>query len=515
MIRRGSNPSDLGASDVKTMDVERLVAAPTAAQGRLPFVIRAERRDRAFKRSIVGLTILVTCGLVAATSAGRFAARMTILQGRALLNRIVGLPPDRAIVEKRICAERMRNSASARQSLAEVAAPGSAMDVFLHKVGMDAGSAVIRWGNVDRSIVLSSAVFEPDDARSIVSSRFVRSVWVIGLSFQKTLAMFLIPDTPEARDAAQRAGGRVVPDSVQTTNSWGCRGPEPDLAAPVRILVLGDSMMQGALVGDAETPPARLQAHILGCSTAPVSCSTRATSATHPSSTTRRSALFADRFRPQFVVISIAVNDFGDWDDPANWNEGEYWIDRIAEFCNHRAWSSCSSPRPTEFFLLARRDLTNSRPGHPDLQARRPQLRRPAGGVHRCADPPEERRDTPGCSSQIRCTTCTSSATGTSRRSAPTCGRAGGRARLLLDWDHRVLSGLAGPEPIVRHRALRSPADSCRRRALNGFSRFREGEAPSEPRRKAARRGSAPSQNQATWFSTGEPLASRLTNARR
>ena len=110
------------------------------------------------------------------------------------------------------------------------------MDVFLRAAGMDANSAVIRWGNFDQSIVLSSAVFEPDDERSYRFKPCVRSVWVIGLSFRDMLAMFLIPDTPAARDAAAHAGGRVVPSSVQTTNSWGCRGPEPDPTAPVRVL---------------------------------------------------------------------------------------------------------------------------------------------------------------------------------------------------------------------------------------------------------------------------------------
>ena len=71
--------------------------------------------------------------------------------------------------------------------------------------------------------------------------------------------MFLVPDDPAIIAAGQAAGSVLVPQSVQTTNSWGCRGPEPDLDAPVRGLVLGDSMMQGLLVGDDETPSACLQ----------------------------------------------------------------------------------------------------------------------------------------------------------------------------------------------------------------------------------------------------------------
>ena len=55
----------------------------------------------------------------------------------------------------------------------------------MRAAGMDAGSAVIRWGNVNRSIVLSSAVFEPDDKRSYRMKPGVRSIWVIGLSLQE------------------------------------------------------------------------------------------------------------------------------------------------------------------------------------------------------------------------------------------------------------------------------------------------------------------------------------------
>jgi len=331
---------------------------PIAVQGRLGFAVRAERRERAFKRSIQALTALALVGLVVGTPMGRYATKLLMLQGHELLDRIVGLPPDRQVIEERLRAERLRNAASARKALAEVAAPGSAMDTFLRMVGMDAKSAVIRWGNVNRSIVLSSAVFEPDDDRSYRLKPAVRSVWVIGLSFQKSLAMFLIPDTPEARDSAERAGGRVVANSVQTTNSWGCRGPEPDPAASVRILVLGDSMMQGMLVGDSQTPPARLQAHLSSALEAPVSVLNTGHIGYSPEQYDQTLRAFGDRFRPHFVVISIVNNDFGDLDDPASWAEGEYWIDRIAQLCNNRRWEFLLVPSPEEFSLLDLRDLS-------------------------------------------------------------------------------------------------------------------------------------------------------------
>ena len=62
---------------------------------------------------------------------------------------------------------------------------------------------------------------------------------------------------PTGRDSPRRSGTAAIPveSSRQSTNSWGLRGPEPDLDAPVRGIVLGDSFMQGMFIGDDDTPP--------------------------------------------------------------------------------------------------------------------------------------------------------------------------------------------------------------------------------------------------------------------
>ncbi len=194
-------------------------------QGRLPFAVRADRRIRSFKRWILAITAIALAGIVALTPTGRYAASVLVIEARGLLNRLIGLPPDRSLKEERVHVERLRNMASARQALSEAAEPGSALDLFLQLTRMDAASAVIRWGNVDRMIVLSSAVFEPDDERSYRLRPGVRSIWIIGLALRKSLGIFLIPDTAEARAAAKRKGDR----SCRTR----CRIPTPgDAAAP-------------------------------------------------------------------------------------------------------------------------------------------------------------------------------------------------------------------------------------------------------------------------------------------
>ncbi len=180
-------------------------------QGKLPFAVKAARNERRFKRAIAAATVLVIVGLIAGTPAGRETAHGAVRRARGLLDRIVGLPFDPMSDRQHVLLERLRNAAGARQTLAKITTPGSAMEQFLRATGMDASSAVIRWGNVDRSIVLSSAVFEPDDDRAYRLKPRVRSIWVIGMSFTKGLGMFLVPDTPEIRERASLRAAASCP----------------------------------------------------------------------------------------------------------------------------------------------------------------------------------------------------------------------------------------------------------------------------------------------------------------
>ena len=426
--------------------------SPALVQRRLAFAVRAERRERAFKRGIVALTALALIVLVGGTSAGRYGVWALANRGRDLFDRVMGVPIDRRLLEDRRHVERMRDVASARRVLAEAVEPGTPLDVFLKTVGMDARSAVIRWGNVNRSLVLSSAVFEPDETRSYRLKPNVDSIWVIGLSFQKSLGIFLIPNTPEARDAAKRASGVVVPESAQATNSWGCRGPEPDLSAPVRILVLGDSMMQGALIGDAESPPAQLQSQLAAALDAPVCVLNTGHLGYSPEQYFETLRAFGDRFRPHYVIIGITNNDFGDMDDPANWTEAEYWIDRICALCNLRGWEFLLVPAPDEPSLTGRR-LSHRYQGQVNRIFKR-------GGT-RYVDPIEAFTDAllalkndgnrRGSSSEDPLYNLhLQGDRHFSRLGSELWARVVAR-RLLLVWDSQALNDQAVPAPLLRH----------------------------------------------------------------
>src|SRR4029077_16905488 len=83
----------------------------------------------------------------------------------------------------------------------------------------------------------------------------VRSIWVRNFPVRgQVKAYFQVPLKPELVEIVKGTGAQIVDESTQTTNSWGLRGPEPDLSARWRGIVLGDSYMQGLFVGDLETP---------------------------------------------------------------------------------------------------------------------------------------------------------------------------------------------------------------------------------------------------------------------
>ncbi len=85
----------------------------------------------------------------------------------------------------------------------------------------------------------------------------------MGLSgFSGAAKFFLVPDGPGLADAIQGLTARPLETSRQSTNSWGLRGPELDLTAPLRGIVLGDSFMQGMFLGDDETPPECLKRYL-------------------------------------------------------------------------------------------------------------------------------------------------------------------------------------------------------------------------------------------------------------
>ena len=149
----------------------------------------------------------------------------------------------------------------------------------------------------------------------------------------------------------------MVPESVQTTNSWGCRGPEPDPTAPVRGIVLGDSNMQGLLVGDDQTPPARLEARLRDELKVPVCILNTGHLGYSPEQYYYSLVAYFDRLRPQFVIVNLCGNDFGDMGDPRNWAETKHWMDAITQTCRTRNVPFLIVPLPIESMVIGTRNV--------------------------------------------------------------------------------------------------------------------------------------------------------------
>ena len=69
---------------------------------------------------------------------------------------------------------------------------------------------------------------------------------------------------------------------------------------------------------------------------------------------------YADRIHPQFVVVSVFVNDFAGEESEAafkgkgDWDEGKYWLEKIIQFCRARGWTYLVVPAPYEPMLLGK-----------------------------------------------------------------------------------------------------------------------------------------------------------------
>jgi lysophospholipase L1-like esterase len=219
---------------------------------------------------------------------------------------------------------------------------------------MDPESGLLRWGNFDGTLLLSSRVFEADDAgRSYRLRPGVASVWLANVTLPRGLsAFFLVPDGSELPDVI-RGCANVVPGSRQTTNSWGCRGPEPDTGAGLRGIVLGDSFMQGLFVGDDDTPPARLQAYLREHADPSAYVLNTGHLGYSPEQYYHTLLAYHDRLRPHFVVVSVCDNDFG----KDGWDESAYWLSKISQFCRTRQLTRVVVPVPRDLQMTSRRQM--------------------------------------------------------------------------------------------------------------------------------------------------------------
>jgi hypothetical protein len=331
----------------------RGVRRPTLWQREFGFQVRARRLERRFKAGILAVTALVVAVSVAGTASGRYVASWLATRARWAVMRAVGVTPGRNEVEADLMRARLRGIERTRGTLRDTyAGYRPEMRRLLNYAGLDPDHALLRWGNFDKTLYLPSTVFEADDTgRSYRLRPSTRSIWVRNVSLERGApAYFPVPDGPELAKAIKGTGAEVVATSVQTTSSWGLRGPEPDTSAPLRGIALGDSYIQGLFVGDRETPTECIKRYMVTT----MNIRTEVLNTGHLGYSTEQEYFtlieYADRFRPRFVVLSVFANDFGDLidvlDGKGNWDEGRYWLKAIAEFCQKRKIVCLVVPAP-------------------------------------------------------------------------------------------------------------------------------------------------------------------------
>jgi hypothetical protein len=326
----------------------------------------ASKHFRLFKFAIAATTLLLAATIVAAVPAGRRRALDIAAKARRSAESAIGLEPDRAVVAAEWSRKRKVGVEQARASLTNFYDKTTPEIRRLFQIGgLAPEDTLIVWGRADPSFVVSSRVFERvDGGRSYRLRPGVRSVWLRQVTPQGAPLMLLeVPDSPEVRAAAGPAGAIVDEGSIQTTNSWGLRGPEPDPDATFRGIVLGDSFMQGMFVGDADTPPLQLQERLAELWRVPVSVLNTGHIGYSPEQYFYTLKDYGDRFRPHFVVVSVCPNDFGEYNDVLAgkgdwWDEAGYWLGEIAQYCRSRTIPCVFVPVPVDVQVVHyRRDL--------------------------------------------------------------------------------------------------------------------------------------------------------------
>jgi hypothetical protein len=331
----------------------------------LPFLERTQRLERRFKAAVAVGTLGFIAALLGGTTAGRYAMASTALAIRGWVRQQMGLAEPREAIDTAWRLKRERDMQDARKGLVDLYGTSTPpLRRLFDLAGMTPREALLRWGNYDRTLMLSSRVFEPDEhGRSYRLRPGTKAIWVRRITLQKgPFTLFLVPDVPELRAIAGTIGAVVVEESAQTANSWGCRGPEPDPKAEVRGIVLGDSFMQGTFVGDDDTPPRRLEHHLRTAWKTSVSVLNTGHLGYSPEQYYHTLREYAARFRPDFVVVALFANDFGDLQDVlrqgrGDWDEARYWLDQIRQFCRTREIVCLMTPVPAESQLSqTRRD---------------------------------------------------------------------------------------------------------------------------------------------------------------
>ncbi len=334
----------------------RSAGPDTGATGSIsPGVERTRRRHRTFRLLIVLTTTAVIAAILVISPVGRFLVLAGVERARNEVERMIlgSVSRDRVNAEWKV--RRRRGLDLTHQSLTRFYnGTTEEMRALFRITEMDPDHALVRYGRADQGFLLSPQVFAADEkGRSYRLRPNTKSVWLRQITLLNgPFGLFQVRDTPEIRAAAGKAGAIVDETSITTTNSWGLRGPEPDLSAPIRGIALGDSFMQGMFNGDNDTPPLDLQRYLSDAWKRPVTVVNTGHIGYSPEQYYYSLLEYGDRVKPWFVIISVCPNDFGDGmaviRGEGDWyEEAGYWLGQIRQWCASRNALYLVVPVPT------------------------------------------------------------------------------------------------------------------------------------------------------------------------
>ena len=266
----------------------------------------------------MALTVAGAVGLIGGSSAGRSAVARMANRVRWGLPRLIGYPPNREEIDADLRLGATRGSSGRPGSIAVTSRARSAARVAADPRGGGAGAArrdpAVGQHRRDRGALVEGLRGQRLRPSVPDAAEFEVILDEQPLLTRRAVGFFFLPDTPEVRSAMAEAEVDILAESFQATNSWGCRGPEPDPVATVRGLVLGDSFMQGIFVADDDTPPVCLARATGEAWGVPVTILNTGHIGYSPEQYYYTLLEYFDRFHPQFVVLSVCPNDFGDTD---------------------------------------------------------------------------------------------------------------------------------------------------------------------------------------------------------
>ncbi len=198
----------------------------------MPFLDRHKRLERVFKRIILLGTLAVILAVVVFSAPLRLQVASAWDRLRIEANRrIIGLPPTRAQLDALIDRQRaqtVRTTFNSVKNYYETLKTNYPRLRHLFDVmQLDPDHLLMVSGRPDNAFIVSPGTFELDHKGRIYRLKpNTHSLWVYRITYLGgPFGMFLVPDTPEVRQAAHEAEAAIDEPSLQTTNSWGVRAP--------------------------------------------------------------------------------------------------------------------------------------------------------------------------------------------------------------------------------------------------------------------------------------------------